>query len=595
MNLFRLYGRVLALLGPEAGLGWFLAFANVALAAAQFAEPVLFGRIIDALAKSQSAGNTLSFDTLMPLLGAWAGFGLFTILAGVFIALHADRLSHRRRQAVLTDYFEHVMQLPLSYHGGSHSGRLMKVMLAGTDALWGLWLSFFRENFAALVSLFILLPLSLFLNWRLASLLIILCVLFAALTSYVLHKTSALQTSVEKYYSDLAERASDALGNVALVQSFARVEAEVMGLRGVVERLLGAQMPVLSWWAVMTVLTRASTTITLLSIFILGTWLFFQNLTTIGEIVMFMSFATMLVQRLDQVAGFINSVFMVAPRLREFFDILDASSAVRDRPNAIDPGRMIGDVRVEDVTFAYEGKRPAIDHVSFHARPGEVIALVGPTGAGKTTALALLHRVYDPQSGRITIDGNDLRDIKLSALRRNIGVVFQEVLLFNRSIRENLLAGKSDATDEEMYEALRRAQAIEFVERNPDKLNAVVGERGRFLSGGERQRLSIARALLKNPPILILDEATSALDAATEVKVQAALDAVMKDRTTFVIAHRLATIRNATRILVFRDGRVVESGNFDELVALNGAFAELARSQFLIDANKPGSSTDAAE
>jgi len=595
MNLFRLYGRVLALLGPEAGLGWFLAFANVALAAAQFAEPVLFGRIIDALAKSQSGGNTLSFDTLMPLLGAWAGFGLFTILAGVFIALHADRLSHRRRQAVLTDYFEHVMQLPLSYHGGSHSGRLMKVMLAGTDALWGLWLSFFRENFAALVSLFILLPLSLFLNWRLASLLIILCVLFAALTSYVLHKTSALQTSVEKYYSDLAERASDALGNVALVQSFARVEAEVMGLRGVVERLLGAQMPVLSWWAVMTVLTRASTTVTLLSIFILGTWLFFQNLTSIGEIVMFMSFATMLVQRLDQVAGFINSVFMVAPRLREFFDILDTSSAVRDRPNAIDPGRMIGDVRVEDVTFAYEGKRPAIDHVSFHARPGEVIALVGPTGAGKTTALALLHRVYDPQSGRITIDGNDLRDIKLSALRRNIGVVFQEVLLFNRSIRENLLAGKSDATDEEMYEALRRAQAIEFVERNPDKLNAVVGERGRFLSGGERQRLSIARALLKNPPILILDEATSALDAATEVKVQAALDAVMKDRTTFVIAHRLATIRNATRILVFRDGRVVESGNFDELVALNGAFAELARSQFLIDGNKPGSSTDAAE
>ncbi|MFZ5693144.1 MAG: glucan ABC transporter ATP-binding protein/ permease [Pseudomonadota bacterium] len=595
MNLVRLYGRVLGLLGPEAWLGWLLAFANLALSAAMFAEPVLFGRIIDTLAGSQKAGaEPLTFTALLPLLGAWAGFGLFTIVCGVFIALHADRLSHRRRQAVLTDYFEHVMQLPLAYHGGSHSGRLMKVMLTGTDSLWGLWLSFFRENLAAIVSLVILLPLSLYLNWRLAILLIVLCGVFAVLTTFVLRKTGELQASVEKYYSDLAERASDALGNVALVQSFARIEAEVMGLRMVVERLLGAQMPVLSWWAVVTVLTRASTTITLLAIFIVGTWLFFQGLTTIGEIVMFMSFATMLVGKLEQVAGFINSVFMVAPRLQEFFDVLDTVPAVRDDPHAIDPGRLTGRVSFEDVSFSYDGKRPAIADLSFTAQPGEVIALVGPTGAGKTTALALLHRVFDPQSGRITIDGIDLREMKLAALRRNIGVVFQEVLLFNRSIRENLTAGKPDATDEEMIEALKRAQAYDFVERNPDKLNAVVGERGRFLSGGERQRLSIARALLKNPPILILDEATSALDAATEIKVQAALDEVMKHRTTFVIAHRLATIRNATRILVFKDGRVIESGSFDELVAQGGAFAELARSQFLV-AEKKADAEDAAE
>ena len=595
MNLFRLYGRVLLLLGPEARLGWFLAFANLALSAAMFAEPVLFGRIIDALAGSQKAGaEPLTFSALLPLLGAWAGFGLFTIVCGVFIALHADQLSHRRRQAVLSDYFEHVLQLPLAYHGGSHSGRLMKVMLTGTDSLWGLWLSFFRENLAALVSLIILLPLSLYLNWRLASLLIVLCTIFAVLTTYVLRKTGELQASVERYYSDLAERASDALGNVALVQSFARIEAEVMGLKMVVERLLGAQMPVLSWWAIMTVLTRASTTITLLAIFIVGTWLFFQGLTTIGEIVMFMSFATMLVARLEQVAGFINSVFMVAPRLQEFFDVLDTVPEVRDAPQAIDPGRLTGRVEFDNVSFSYDGKRAAIADLSFTAQPGEVIALVGPTGAGKTSALALLHRVFDPQSGRITIDDIDLREMKLTALRRNIGVVFQEVLLFNRSIRENLTTGKPDATDDEMMDALKRAQAYDFVARNPDGLNAVVGERGRFLSGGERQRLSIARALLKNPPILILDEATSALDATTETKVQAALDEVMKNRTTFVIAHRLATIRNATRILVFRDGRVIESGSFDELVARGGAFAELARSQFLI-AEKKAEAEDAAE
>jgi glucan exporter ATP-binding protein len=595
MNLVRLYTRVLGLLGPEARLGWLLAFANLALSAAMFAEPVLFGRIIDTLAGSQKAGaEPLTFNALLPLLGAWAGFGLFTIVCGVFIALHADRLSHRRRQAVLSDYFEHVLQLPLAYHGGSHSGRLMKVMLTGTDSLWGLWLSFFRENLAALVSLIILLPLSLYLNWQLASLLIVLCTIFAALTTFVLRKTGELQASVERYYSDLAERASDALGNVALVQSFARIEAEVMGLKMVVERLLGAQMPVLSWWAIMTVLTRASTTITLLAIFIVGTWLFFKGLTTIGEIVMFMSFATMLVARLEQVAGFINSVFMVAPRLQEFFDVLDTVAEVRDAPQAIDPGRLNGRVEFDNVSFSYDGKRAAIADLSFTAQPGEVIALVGPTGAGKTSALALLHRVFDPQSGRITIDDIDLREMKLAALRRNIGVVFQEVLLFNRSIRENLTTGKPDATDDEMMEALRRAQAYDFVARNPDGLNAVVGERGRFLSGGERQRLSIARALLKNPPILIMDEATSALDASTETKVQAALDEVMKDRTTFVIAHRLATIRNATRILVFRDGRVIESGSFDELVARGGAFAELARSQFLVAEKKP-EAEDAAE
>ena len=581
MSLARLYLRVLKLLGSETRLGWFLAFANVALAAAQFAEPVLFGRIIDALAGVQNKTGATTWDNLLPLLLAWAGFGIFTIACGVVVALYADRLAHRQRHVVLTDYFEHVLQLPLSYHGGAHSGRLMKVMLAGTDSLWSIWLAFFREHFAAFVSLIILLPLSLFLNWRLALLLIGLCILFAGLTTFVLRKTNEMQTEVERHYSDLAERASDALGNVALVQSYVRVEAEVSGLRNVVDRLLSAQMPVLSWWAVVAVATRASTTVTLLAIFLVGTTLLFQGLATLGDIVMFMSFATLLVQRLDQAVSFVNKIFMDAPRLREFFEVLDTDPAVHDRPNAIDIGRVEGHVTFEDVSFSYDGKRPAVADLSFKAQPGDVIALVGPTGAGKTTALALLHRVFDPQSGSIKIDGHDLRDVKLASLRRNIGVVFQEVLLLNRSVAENLYIGKPDATEEEMRSALSRAQALDFVERNSEGMNATVGERGRFLSGGERQRLAIARALLKNPPVLILDEATSALDAKTEVKVQAALDEVMKNRTTFVIAHRLATIRNATKILVFSAAHIVEVGNFDELVAKNGAFAELARSQFL--------------
>ncbi|MGV7214359.1 glucan ABC transporter ATP-binding protein/ permease [Bradyrhizobium sp. UFLA05-112] len=577
MSILRLYTRVLELLGKEARLGWLLAIANLLLATAQFAEPVLFGKIVDVLSGKTVAGS----NSAWPFLFAWVAFGLFTIGCSALVALHADRLAHRQRQAVLTSYFEHILQLPLTFHSGTHSGRLMKVMLNGTDALWRLWLGFFREHFAAILSVFVLLPLSLYLNWRLAILLFALCVVFTALTTFVVRKTYGMQMTVEEHYSDLSARASDALGNVALVQSFVRVEAEVQGLRFVADQLLAAQMPVLSWWALVTVITRASTTITVLAIFTLGIALHDQGLTTVGEIVMFVSFATLLIQKLEQVVSFVNNVFMEAPRLREFFNVLDAVPAVHDRPDAIDVGRLSGLVEFHDVTFSYDGKRPAVEDLSFTALPGQTIALVGPTGAGKSTAIALLHRAFDPQSGFIKIDGMDVRGVTLTALRRNIGVVFQEALLFNRSIAENLRVGKPDATDADMRLAAERAQALEFIERSGGfETNA--GERGRMLSGGERQRLSIARALLKDPPILILDEATSALDAVTEAKVNAALDEVMRGRTTFVIAHRLSTIRNATRILVFDSGRVIESGTFDELVAKGGHFAALARAQFMV-------------
>jgi ATP-binding cassette, subfamily B, beta-glucan exporter len=588
MPILRLYTRVLELLGKEAGLGWLLAFANLLLAASQFAEPVLFGRIVDVLSGKTVAGS----DSAWPFLMAWVAFGLFTIACSALVALQADRLSHRQRQAVLTDYFEHILQLPLTFHSGTHSGRLMKVMLNGTDALWRLWLGFFREHFAAILSVVVLLPLSLYLNWRLAILLFVLCIVFTALTTFVVRRTFGMQMEVEEHYSELSARASDALGNVALVQSFVRVESEVKGLRSVADQLLAAQMPVLSWWALVTVITRASTTITVLAIFTLGISLHDQGLTSVGEIVMFVSFATLLIQKLEQVVSFINNVFMEAPRLREFFNVLDAVPAVHDRPDAIDAGRLSGLVEFNDVTFSYDGKRPAIEDLSFTALPGQTIALVGATGAGKSTAIALLHRAFDPQSGFIRIDGMDVRGVTLTSLRRNIGVVFQEALLFNRSIAENLRVGKPDATEAEMRKAAGRAQALEFIERSGGfETNA--GERGRMLSGGERQRLSIARALLKDPPLLILDEATSALDAVTEAKVNAALDEVMKGRTTFVIAHRLSTIRNATRILVFENGRVIESGTFDELVAKGGHFAELAKAQFMVRENARASVTAA--
>jgi ATP-binding cassette subfamily B protein len=426
----------------------------------------------------------------------------------------------------------------------------------------------------------LLLPASLALNWRLALPLIALCLAFVALTMVVMHKAFAMQTAVERQYSDVAETAADALGNVALVQSYARVELEVSSLKSAVDSLLRAQMPVLSWWAVAAVLTRAGTTLTLLVILLVGAYLKLVGLASLGQIVSFMSIAALLIARLEQAVSFSNRLFLDAPKLADFFGVFDTVPAVRDRPGAIDPGRVRGAVEFKDVSFSYDGRRAAVAHLSFTASPGERIALVGPTGSGKSTALALLHRAFDPQSGAILIDGRDIRDLTLGGLRRNIGVVFQETLLFNRSIAENLRVGKPDASEQELREAAARAQALQFIDANEEGLQARIGERGRLLSGGERQRLAIARALLKDPPILILDEATSALDPLTEKRVNLALDEVMQGRTTFVIAHRLATIRNASRILVFRNSGIAESGTFDELQRRGGFFAELVQAQF---------------
>jgi ATP-binding cassette, subfamily B, beta-glucan exporter len=575
------YVRLFGALGAERGLALLLFVANLLLAAAQFAEPLLFGRVIDALASPRDATHPLTFGELAPVALAWAGFGLFSLAAGVTVSFHADLLSHRTRLNVMARYFEHVLSLPLAFHLGTHSGRVMKIMSSGTDAMWMLWLGFFREHCASLVSLFVLLPLTLFVNLWLGLLLCLLVLSFALLIALVVRRTHALQGEVREYHTNLSEHASDALGNLPVIQSFTQVETELRSLREISAKLLAAQKPVLSWWALAAMATRAAATLTVTAILFLGTFLYLRGEVTLGQVVTFMSIATLLIGRLDGTASFVSALFQEAPKLREFFSVLDTAPSVRDAADARDAGVLSGSVRFEQVSFSYGGAREAVSDVSFVAEPGETIALVGATGSGKTTTLSLLHRAFDPSRGSILADGQDLRTFTLHSLRRNIAVVFQEPMLFARSVRQNLLMGKPDASEAELLDALARAQALELVSALPQGLDTVLSERGRSLSGGERQRLSIARALLKAPPLLILDEATSALDATTEHKLKLALEEVMRGRTTFVIAHRLATIRNASRILVFEQGRIIEVGTFEELVQLGGRFAELARTQLL--------------
>ena len=495
MGLTRLYWRVLKELGSDSKTGSLLAGANIALALSAFAEPVLFGRIVDVLTGGMG-GTPITFADLVPLIAAWAAFGLFSIGGGVTVALFADRLSHRRRCAAMATFFEHVLELPQAFHSEAHSGRVLKVMLEGTSSMSWLWLGFFRSHLAALVALVILLPLTLFMNWQLGLLLLVLVTVFAVCTTLVLNKTLTMQDEVEQYRSNLASYVSDAFGNIPVIQSFTRIEEESHALRGIIDHLLRVQMPVLSWWAVVTIATRAAATLTVMAIFVVGVWLHLHGQATVGQIVAFINLATLLIGYLQQVSGFINQLFLEAPKIREYFEIIDTTPAVRDRPNAKIASQVQGQVAFENVFFSYDGKRPAVSDVSFSVTQGETVALVGATGSGKSTTLSLLHRAFDPEGGRILIDGDDIRDLTLLSLRRNIGVVFQEPMLFARTIRDNMRVGRPDATDQQMIDALERAQAGDFLRRQSDGLDTVIGERGRSLSGGERQRLSIARTLL---------------------------------------------------------------------------------------------------
>jgi ATP-binding cassette subfamily B protein len=577
MSFLRFYARVLAFLGPDRRVAWWLAVAGTALAALTFVEPVLFGRVIDSLAQGGAPEDV--WARTLTLLAIWAGVGLTGIAANILVALHADRLAHRNRLAAMSRFFEHVLRLPLSFHGDTHSGRLLKIMLTGADNMFWVWLGFFREHMTTFVITLVLLPLTLVLNWRLAILLILLAVVFAVAAALVIHRTQTAQGTVEGHHAALAATAGDALSNVVVVQSYTRLADEAAAFGDTVSKLLAAQFPVLSWWAVLTVLTRASATITVILIFVLGTWLNLRGLASVGEIVTFMGFATMLIGRLEQAVGFVNTLFMHTPGLKLFFEVLDTASTVPDWPGAPALPRPAGRVTFDSVGFSYPGGPKILDGIAFTAAPGQTIALVGQTGAGKSTAMALLQRLWDPDAGTIRIDGTDIREVSLDSLRQHIGVVFQESMLFNRSIMDNLRTGRPGASMAEIEHACRLAEAHDFITRQPHGYDTMVGERGSTLSGGQRQRLSIARALLKDPPILILDEATSALDAATEARVARALKALMAGRTTFIIAHRLSTVRDADEILVFAGGQIVERGSFEALVRQGGRFAELVATQ----------------
>ena len=575
-TFFHTYARALGLLSTERRSVALMAVASIVVSSLFFVEPILFGRLIDMLTGAATHPADGIWHASLFTLGAWGLVGISGVFANFLLALSADRLAHRARLALTVSYFEHVLALSFEFHAGKHSARLLRTMLRATAYLFGFWLAFFREHLGTIITLTVLLPLSMFLNWRLGLLLILFMAAFTAVTAYGIRKTETAQTAVETADSELAARVGDAFGNVRLIQSYVYRAAETTALVQLTRRILGVQYPILAYWAGINVLTRAASTITIIGIFALGTWLVFKGEASVGQIVTFMGFASLLIGRLEQVGRFISQMFIEMPGVAAFFTVMDAQPMIRDRPGAMTL-RARGNVAFDGVSFGYGDSRPAVSDLSFDVAAGRMVALVGATGAGKSTTASLLTRLHDPDTGAIRIDGIDIRDVTLDSLRHSIGIVFQESALLHRSIAENIRIGRLDASDEELMQAARSAEAHEFIMSQPHGYDTLVGERGNSLSGGERQRIAIARALLKNPPILILDEATSALDSLTEASVQRALSVLMKERTTFVIAHRLSTIRRADLILVFDQGRIVERGTHDGLMEQNDFYARLVR------------------
>ena len=565
------YGRALAYLRPHRRAAAVLCAANLALASIGFIEPVLFGHVIQGLGDTgPSPVNIL----------AWAGLGLLGIAAGMGTSLVADRLAHRLRLKVVGDAYAHILQLPPAYHARHPTGHLVKTLWAGTDELFGLWLGGFRDHLSTALILVGLLPVALWVNPALGAVLAVLAVVFGAIVSLTLRRTRTGQRRAEDAHTALATQVGDVLGNTQLVRAFGTAPHELHSFGQLAGDVLRHQLPVLGWWAGVTVMGRAASTVATVAVVGLGAWLHQQGRASTADVVTFMGFAGMLIGRLEGAMGTVSHMGSTVMRLQDFFAMLDAGSTVPDPVGQpalpAGPGR----VSFRGVRFGYPGGPPVLDGLDLDVQPGQTVALVGQTGSGKSTAMALLQRLWDADAGQVLIDGHDIREVSLESLRARIGTVPQETLLLNRSIGDNLRLAKPGATQAEVEAAARLAEAHDFILRQPRGYDTPVGERGAALSGGQRQRLAIARALLRDPAILVLDEATSALDGVTEEKVTQAMRAAAAGRTTFVIAHRLATIRDADRILFFRGGAVAEAGTFDELVALGGGFAELARTQF---------------
>ncbi|UJW75288.1 glucan ABC transporter ATP-binding protein/ permease [Rhizobium sp. SL42] len=573
MSLIQVYFKALKYLATYRLRVSFVVLANVVLAAITIIEPILFGRIIDAISEKRDASS---------ILIAWGCFGVFNTVAYVLVARQADRLAHGRRADLLTESFGKIISMPLSWHQQRGTSNALHTLLRAGETLFGLWLEFMRTHLATAVALTLLVPTAFSMDIRLTSVLIVLAILYIIIGKTVMNRTKEGQASVESHYHTVFSHVSDSISNVSVLHSYNRIEAETRALKEYTTKLLAAQYPVLDWWAIAGALNRIASTLSMLIILVIGTMFVQSGQLKVGDVIAFTGFAGLLIARLDQMIAFANQIFEARSKLEDFYHLEDAVQDREESVGATELKNVKGDVEFRDVSFDFASTTQGVRDVSFRVQAGQTVAIVGPTGAGKTTLINLLQRVHQPQSGQILIDGHDIAKITRKSLRHAIATVFQDAGLLNRSIKENIRLGREDASEEDIIKAAEAAAATDFIESRMIGYDTVVGERGNRLSGGERQRIAIARAILKNAPILVLDEATSALDVETEARVKQAIDRLRKHRTTFIIAHRLSTIREADLVVFLDHGKIIEMGNYDQLSALGGRFTSLLRTSGLL-------------
>ncbi len=484
-------------------------------------------------------------------------------------------LSFRTAYDLRNAFYDHVQRLSFAYHDAAQTGQLMSRATSDVDMVRQFIGSGLMEAINILLMLVTTLAILLSSNWRLT---LVALLPIPLLTYLAIHFGRIIRPRFRDIQAQLARLSTllqESLAGVRVVKAFAREPYESLRFAEENRKLLQQRLQVMRLWGLnfpaMSFLIGLST----LLILWYGGQRVMAGEMTVGALVAFNSYVLMLawpVQRLGWLVDIISRALASGERL---FEILDTPSPVQERPDAIEMPPIQGYVRFEDVSFAYAEARPVLHSISLEAKPGQVIALLGATGSGKSTIINLIPRFYDVSAGRITIDGIDIRDVTLKSLRRQIGIALQESFLFSATIHDNIAYGRPDATMDEVIQAAKIARAHDFIMSFPDGYDTWVGERGVTLSGGQKQRISIARALLLNPRILILDDSTSSVDTNTEYEIQQALGELMKGRTTFVIAQRLTTVLHADQILVLDQGRIVERGTHEELLALGGAYRQI--------------------